>query len=273
MLILLLAGCALALYMAYRVAFWIAEGNRVLSPGHVAPRPSLTSRFLRLVLGRLLLFLFVGPVRVIGARNFDFFGRFIALGNHQTERDALVTLWLMGARPLRYFIANNQASGFRAPIVAYTGGIVVHPEPTAAAASLLAAIRVLKKEQDCSFVLFPQGRLIPNNKLLRQDFHPGVVMLGKKTSKNSEDPVAYLPFGIFYDRNPAHADAFHRVVNRWMGIKNFRKFFGDITYGAVIVVGAPIPVEILPADTQKATDILFEQVCTLAQRAELIAKD
>jgi 1-acyl-sn-glycerol-3-phosphate acyltransferase len=267
--VLLLAGSALGIYLLYRLVFWLSEGARIMRPGHISQRPGIISRFLRFTLGRLLVFFFIGPVKVIGEANLGYFGRLVALGNHQTERDAIVALWMMGGRPLRYFIASNQAGGLRAPIVAFTGGIVVHSErPNAAAAALSAAIHAMRREPDASFIIFPQGALNRDNELRRKDFKAGSAKLANLTAKVSEKPVAYLPFGIYYDRNPANASRVHRVITRWIGIKNFRKFFGEITYGAVIAVGAPIPVELLPEDAEKATDTLFEQVRVLSLLAQ-----
>lgn len=206
-----------------------------------------------------------------GAGNLDYYGRLVALGSHQTERDSLVMLKMMKDRPLRYFIAVNQVQGWRAPLVAFTGGIVVHPGTAQSARALRAAIRCMRSEADTSFVVFPQGMLVPNNVLLRADFRAGVVVLAAKTAEQSIMPVAYLPFAIYYDRDPAHADAFHRFVNR-MGWRNFRSFFGEVTYGAVLVIGQPVAAEILPRDRDEAMDALFEQVQNLCARAEVIGK-
>jgi 1-acyl-sn-glycerol-3-phosphate acyltransferase len=263
---LLMAGSVLVLYFVYRFCFWVYHGFRVMKPGHTPPKPTLLSRFLRLILGRFFVWLFVGPIRVIGETNLGYFGRLIALGNHQTERDSLLALWMMGARPMRYFIAHNQAGGIRSPLVAYTGGIVVHDKPTSAAAALLAAIKTMRREDDASFMIFPQGELNRHNNIVRKDFKPGTAFLARKVAEKSTTPVAYLPFGIAFDRNPEHATPFHRRMNRW-GITGFRKFFGEVVYGGVVVVGSPIPVELLHCDHVKATDALFEQVSILSQQA------
>jgi len=263
---LLMVGSVVATYLFYRLCFWVYLGFRVMKPGYAPPRGTLTSRILRVLLGKFFAWLFVGPIRVIGETNLGYFGRLIALGNHQTERDSLLSLWMMGARPLRYFIAHNQASGIRSPLVAYTGGIVVHEKPNSAAAALLAAIRTMRREEDASFMIFPQGQLNRQNILVRTDFKPGTAFLARKVAEKSKTSVAYLPFGIAFDRNPEHATPFHRRMNR-LGFKGFRSFFGEVVYGAVIVLGSPIPVEVLPCDHDKATDKLFEQICILSEQA------
>jgi 1-acyl-sn-glycerol-3-phosphate acyltransferase len=268
---LLVAGCALGIFALYRLVFWTVQAFLVMRPGHITPTPSTLSILLRVLLGRLMLFLFTGPVTVIGASNTDFFGRLIAFGPHQTQRDALVALWLMGARPTRYFIADNQARGMLSWLVAYTGGIVVYTDsPTASAAAMLAAIRAMRTEKNASFVIFPQGMLKPDNVLNRVDYKNGTVLLGKYMSRDSEGKASYLPFAIHYDRDPAHATPFHRALNK-CGIKWFRRFYGETVYRLYIVVGAPIPTEIMPDDLDAATDAIFDQSCVLTLQAQRLA--
>lgn len=265
---------ALTILCAVRwVAYWLAEGKLVLEAGHLSPRPSVFSRVIRWLFGRAFVFLFVGPVRVIGAANLHYRGRIIALANHQIEADAILSIrYLLKLRHARYFIAGNQAVGVRAPLVAYTGGIVVDKtQKDGGSKALNAAMQAMEREQDASFVIFPQGRLVRDNKLERKDFFPGVVLLGKKTAATARGPVAYVPVGVYYDHDPAHASMFQRFVRRFIW-RGFRKFFGQDLYGATIVAGDPIPVESLPVDVDRALDILFERVCWLTQAAEQIGR-
>ena len=264
MFIALLLGGA---YVVHRAFFWKAHGTRVLKPGYLTPRPSLTARFVRWIFSQSFKFLYVGPVKIIGAHNLKYPGRIIALGNHQTERDSLMSLSLLGLRAARYFIAANQVTDLRAPFVAFSGGITVDDQdPRGPAAALLAAIKVLIKEDDSSFLIFQQGRLVRTNELKREDFFPGAALIGRKVGERSDASVSYLPFGVFFDRNPNHASPFHRLMNR-LGWKNFRMIYGEITYRAVIVVGEPIPVQAMPRDPEKATDVLFERIVDLSNRA------
>jgi 1-acyl-sn-glycerol-3-phosphate acyltransferase len=268
MFIALLLGGA---YVVHRAFFWKAQGTRVLKPGYLTPRPSLTARFVRWVFSLSFKFLYVGPVRIIGAHNLKYPGRIIALGNHQNERDSVLSISLVGLRPARYFIAANQVTAARAPVVAISGGITVDDQhPHGPVAALAAAIKVLIKEDDSSFVIFQQGRLVRSNELKREDFFPGAALIGRKVGERSDASVSYLPFGVFFDRNPDHASPFHRLMNR-LGWKNFRMIYGEITYRAVIVVGEPIPVLAMPRSPEKATDVLFERIVELSQRAAAAA--
>jgi 1-acyl-sn-glycerol-3-phosphate acyltransferase len=270
---LLVAGGAWGLFALYRLGFWTIQAYRVMSPGYLTPPPTRTSIVLRVLLARLVIFLFVGPFKVKGSTNTDYFGRLIAFGPHQTERDALIALWLLGARQVRYFIADNQVHGILRFLVAYTGGIVVHTDrPGAAAAALLAARRAMKQEPDTSFVIFPQGRLVRENTLRRSDYKEGIATLGFFMSKDSKLPVSYMAFAIFYDRDPAHATVFHRRLEK-CGIKGFRSFFGEVVYRAFAVVGAPVPTEIMPESREQTTDALFTQTVIVAMQTQRLADE
>lgn len=265
-----LGGVLAVFFVIWRVTYWQNLGDLVLNPGYLPPLPKLPARMLRTVLGYLFVFLFIGRLRIIGRKRLKYCGRLIALGNHQTERDAILMPYLLGLRHSRYFIAKNQAGGWRAPLVAYTGGIVVeHASRRGPVAALRLAIDSMKKEGNTDFVIFPQGRLVRDNTLRREDFFAGVAVLGSKVAPESSKTVAYLPVGIFYDRDPKNRTLFHKLMNM-IGFRSFRGFFGEVIYGATVVVGEPIPVSCLPENADKATDELFESVVALSARAATV---
>jgi 1-acyl-sn-glycerol-3-phosphate acyltransferase len=274
-LLLLASGCTGAglVWITYsRISFWKAEGKRVLEPGHVPPLPRWHQRFIRMALGRLFVFLCIGRLRIVGKQHLKFAGRVISFANHQTERDAVLMTYLSGTRKTRYFIAKTQSEGWRAPLVAFTGGIVVeHATRRGPILALMSAIGTMQKEQGTDFIIFPQGKLVRDNVLVRKDFFSGIAVIGYKVSPDSEETLAYLPIAIYYDRDPSHATLLHRTL-RFCGMKNFRTFFGEIVYGAVVFVGEPIPVSCLPEDKEAATDVLFERIQTLSARAEQYGK-
>jgi 1-acyl-sn-glycerol-3-phosphate acyltransferase len=274
-LLLLASGCTgagLVWFTCSRISFWKAEGARVLEPGHVPPLPRWHARFIRMALGKLFVFLFIGRLRIIGKKHLKFGGRVITYANHQTERDAVLMTYMSGTRQTRYFIAKTQATGWRAPLIAFTGGIVVeHATRRGPILALMSAIGAMQKEAGTDFIIFPQGKLVPTNVLLREDFFSGIAVIGYKVSPESEEVLAYLPHAIYYDRDRTHRTLLHRTLN-FFGMKNFRKFFGEVIYGAVVFIGEPIPVSCLPEDKEKATDVLFERIQTLSARAEHYAK-
>jgi 1-acyl-sn-glycerol-3-phosphate acyltransferase len=270
--VLLSAGVALALYAMRRVVFWIAEGQRNLKPGYLTRTPTFFSRQLRVFCARIAVWWKIGRFHTEGEENLEYYGKLIWYGPHQTYRDALCIMRALGDRPVRYWVAINQAQGmFRAPLVAYTGGIVVHPGVMGGAVALRTAIKAMHNEPEAHFIAFPQGMLVPKNILKREEFIAGVVVLAVKTEDGSELPVAYLPFAIYYDRDPAHADAIQRLAMA-IGWKGFRRWQDDTTVGAVLVLGNPVPPGAMSPDRDEAMDALFEQAVKLTARAEAIGK-
>lgn len=263
-----LAGTVLlALIVAsVRILFWINEGKKLLQPGYMTPKVSWWARATRLFIGRIAMHLRVGRLIIIGKENLRYRGRLLMLPNHQIEKDAVIVTAVFGTMHFRFLMAINQITKLRAPFAAWLGGIAVHHDRNPAA-SVRTAMRALGAEQNSSLVVFPQGRLIRNNALLREDFFAGALMIGKHAAKKSELPFAVLPVGIYYDRDSKHATLLFRAA-RLFGITWFSDWFNETTFGATVAFGKPIPIADLPDDLEKATDIVFNEIKTLSELAE-----
>lgn len=263
-----LAGTVLlALIVAsVRIRFWINEGKKLLQPGYMTPKVSWWARATRLFIGRIAMHLRVGRLIIIGKENLRYRGRLLMLPNHQIEKDAVIVTAVFGTMHFRFLMAINQITKLRAPFAAWLGGIAVHHDRNPAA-SVRTAMRALGAEQNSSLVVFPQGRLIRNNALLREDFFAGALMIGKHAAKKSELPFAVLPVGIYYDRDSKHATLLFRAA-RLFGITWFSDWFNETTFGATVAFGKPIPIADLPDDLEKATDIVFNEIKTLSELAE-----
>ncbi len=213
-----LAGTVLlALIVAsVRILFWINEGKKLLQPGYMTPKVSWWARATRLFIGRIAMHLRVGRLIIIGKENLRYRGRLLMLPNHQIEKDAVIVTAVFGTMHFRFLMAINQITKLRAPFAAWLGGIAVHHDRNPAA-SVRTAMRALGAEQNSSLVVFPQGRLIRNNALLREDFFAGALMIGKHAAKKSELPFAVLPIVSYYDRDSKHATLLFRVA-RLFGI-------------------------------------------------------
>lgn len=257
---------ALLTLTAVRVRYWINEGKKLLQPGYMTPRVSWWARATRLIIGRIAMRLRVGRLIIIGKSNLKYNGRLLMLPNHQIEKDAVLVTAIFGTMHFRFLMAINQITKLRAPFAAWLGGIAVHHDRNPSA-SVRTAISALKAEKNSSLVVFPQGRLIRDNALRREDFFAGALMIGKHAAKKSELPFAVLPVGIYYDRDAKHATLLFRVA-RLFGIRWFSDWFNETTYGATVAFGKPIPLAELPDDLEAATDIVFEQIKALSELAE-----
>lgn len=263
----ILAGLFLVIcfFAVKRIRYWLSEGEKIKHPGYTSPHVSSWARVIRLRLGRLVAYLKVGRLVVIGKENLNYPGRLLITPNHQNEKDAVAMTAALGTRHYRFLMAVDQITPIRAPLVAWLGGIAVHENNPGA--SVRAAINALKAEQDSSILIFPQGRLVKDNTLSREDFFSGALMIGKHAAKKSKAPFALLPMAIYYHRRPDHATLLFKLADRF-GISWFSTWFNETTYGATVAIGKPIPLSELPDDLDAATDVLFEQVKALSHLAE-----
>lgn len=271
--LLTLGGAGATVLIVKRIKFWAAEGAKLSDPAYNTPPAGFWARLARSIAGRVFGFLYVGPIRLVNERALKGRGRFLICPNHQTERDAITIMYLLKRLPVRYLIALSQTQGYRGGLVAWTGGIAVDYEENAAGHDRKAgvaakkAIRMLQSESGTSMVVFPQGKLVRDNKLVREDFFSGALMIGKLGSKKSEEPFFTVPTAIHYDRDPAHRTFLHKFLN-FIGWKGFRSWFGDTTVGATIVFGDPIPMDELTGNLEEGTDRLFAEVVEASEHAE-----
>lgn len=262
---------ALASFVSIRVRFWLAEGKKLKdTPGYQTPHVTLVARIIKQVVTRIFIYLKIGRYIVIGKQNRKFAGRIVAMANHQIEHDAVVVPNAMGLRPMRGWMAVNQIVGVRSPLAAWQGVIAVHHDRNPMAA-VKATIKILKTEDETSFLVFPQGKLIRDNKMEREQFFAGAMMIAQKGAEGSKLPFAVLPVGVYYDRDPRHATLLHRSLN-FAGYKSFRTWFGEVTYGVTVAIGEPILISSLPEDRDEAMEIVYQAIVKLSAEAEAETK-
>jgi 1-acyl-sn-glycerol-3-phosphate acyltransferase len=252
--------------IARNILHWQGEGARLFDSGHVPPKVSRMAKLARLLFGRYMKFRFVGPVRVLNEHYLHTPGRKLILCNHQIEKDAPMVMYLFDKLNFRYLIASTQVSGTRVPIAAWTGAIVVDHKNNPSGAVRMA-VKVLGSEDDSSLVVFPQGMLVRDNNLKREEFAAGALMIAKLAQKKSKEPFEVLTMAIDYDRDPSHATPFHKLL-RFLGFRHFRSFFGEQTYRAAVAFGEPIPFAKLPSDLDEGMDVVFARIKELAAEAK-----
>lgn len=236
----------------------------------MTPKVSFIARCARYLLILAARRFFVGPTRVIGRQSLKSYkGRFIGACNHQTERDAIVLPPELGLRNARALMAVNQIQGKRLPLAAWQGIVAVHHDSNPMAA-VNTSVDCLNEEKDLCMIVFPQGSLIRDNVLVREQFFAGVITIAKHGQKKSskDDPVmAILPSAIAYDRDPAHKDWIHTLLERF-NRADVREFYDETIYGATVAHGKPILFEDLPKNREKAMDIIFDEIVRLSKMAE-----
>ena len=270
-------------YIAYRVRFWVNEGKKLAKGGYLPPPPTFFGRWAYRLATKLGCFLVVGPVKVIGRKNAHYPGRLIIVPNHQFEFDFAV---VSRALPYAYrqLAVASEVSGFRSAIAAWVGFCAVDGErgkakgKAGAEAVIEAGGKILT--HDKAFLMFPQGILVRDNQMRKEEFRTGWIRILNRAAQNVEaNELAALPIGIVYHRDPKQATWGHRLANRinfpgvllkLIGFAGFRVWVSKVTnplpgeptkivtknYGATVVVGKPIPLKDLPTDIHEATEAL-----------------
>lgn len=270
-------------YIAYRVRFWINEGKKLAKGGYLPPPPTFFGRWAYRLATKLGCFLVVGPVKVIGRKNAHYPGRLLIAPNHQFEFDFAV---VSRALPYAYrqLAVASEVSGIRSAIAAWVGFCAVDGErgkakgKAGAEAVIEAGAKILT--HDKAFLMFPQGILVRDNELRKEEFRTGWIRILNRAADNvDKNELAVLPIGIIYKTDPKDATWGHRLANRinfpgvllrLIGFAGFRVWVSKVTnplpgqptkivtknYGATVVVGKPIPLKDLPADIHEATEVL-----------------
>jgi len=253
-------------FVAWRGVFWYREGQKLQKDGYLPPHPTFVGQGLLRLISMIMARLFVGPVKVIGRSNASAFkGRIHILPNHQFPLDFMVVGKALPYGFRHLGTAGQMKGGFRGTLAAFAGFFAVHTEGGKATEkgggerAVNAMGLALARHPKSRVLTFPQGRLVSDNVLRAEEFRTGViranlVAIQEHGVKPAE--IAVLPMAIHYMRDPRQATCMHRLVAKfYKGFRTFR-MFGETTrnYGAVVVIGKPIPMSEMPADPREAIE-------------------
>lgn len=258
--IIWLVGFLLATgYAIWRVRFWILQGRQMQVSGHLPPKPGLLARFTLGWVSYLLTFLGVGPVRVIGAHHARYRGRLLIAPNHTFQLDFAMVRRAVG-HSFRYMTDANELHGWRGIAGAWSGAFPV--QAGCGDAAIQASVRALGIDIDSMVLIFPQGKLVRDNILRKEDFRYGTARISHQAhEEHPGEPIAILPIALYYKRSPQDRHWTHFLL------KPLRKIFGVTNYGGVVVIGEPIPVDSLPADPAEATEVIRIRIQALLDEA------
>lgn len=302
-LIALLIGIAATIWAVCSYRYWKAESLKFASSGYMGAKANLAGRILFAAACRLVTFLTVGKVKVIGKNNIPRFGRVILAANHQLPCD-FAMLRRGSNRHFRMLTSAEELGGIMGVLGAYFGVISISFKNKGDGALAEAGCVRAVSEVDGALGIFPQGGLLPGNQLKKEEFRPGAVRIGKAAAAYAEADVCIVPIAIHYKRDPKQADWSHRFLKRFRrlfkGMANpkywdplfkvnteslgeaekaellqkqqalleaFRK--SRVTnYGGVVVVGKPIKVSSLPSDPLEAIEIVRLAIVELSAQAQ-----
>jgi 1-acyl-sn-glycerol-3-phosphate acyltransferase len=256
------ALAALAVYLVWRVVYWVRQGRNMTKSGYLPPEPTWLARLVLGFASRVLTYLGVGPVKIIGAENARYRGRMIIAPNHQFELDFAMVRRAVGYS-FRFMTHTHQLRGLQGILGAWTGAIPVEPEKKGGGdAAATAAVNFLSSNPHGKMLMFPQGKLVRDNVVRQEDFRWGVVKISQKIAQQeADDDMAILPIAIEYHRDPASKHWTHSIL--W----KLRGWFGYTNYGGTVVVGEPIKVKDLPADPSEAAAVVRERIVALQRVA------
>lgn len=134
--------------------------------------------------------------------------------------------------------------------------------------ALFASLRILDlfAKRPSHFAIFPQGKLVEDDELKAEDFHPGPVKIGRRLQKATGQPVALLPGHIRYDYDRDHASLWFRFLE---AIHFPRRFFGyGPVFGATLTLGEPIPIDSLPTRDEEAAHQIYAEILRLKNSSQ-----
>ena len=165
---------------------------------------------------------------------------------------------------MNYLIRTTEVVGWRGWLGAMTGAIAVDEETQEGRSRAFKATTsaLANGGPNACMVIFPQGELVPDEKVRRHDFKSGTMAIARLAARKRKEPIWIVPVGIHYKTDPHEATLFQRFVES-LGFKKFRNLFGHKNYGAFAVVGRPFQV------TPKVTDLdIVVRALTLEDDAE-----
>ena len=267
MAMLILFLFALSAYISYRIFFWINEGQKLQSTGYLPPAPSIFGRSLLRLISWIGCCLFVGPIKVVGEENISINERLVVISNHQFPLDFMVLACTLPFS-FRHLAKAEEVRGWRASLAAYTGNFAVDVENGKAKSGLGtlavdACVRVLTHDTDNRLLIFPQGKIVAENKLTADDFRTGVMRAAQVAmEKMPYSLFSIQPVAIQYQRDPKQAAFISRLAAK-LGLRNFD---GVTNYGAVVTIGKQILITQLPNDVKQATQTLRIEIQNLLEK-------
>lgn len=264
-----IVGAVWLAYFAWRVFFWVREGRRMRTPGYLPPPPSWFGRTAYLLGARFAHWLAIGKIKVIGRENANQKGRLLVLANHQHGLDfAPVRL----AVPFSYRQIGALKEVTKVPgMAAFSAFIGTFSVPVVGGKStqghqganpaIDAVATILASSPDAKQLVFPQGKLVFNNKLLPDDFRTGATRALKIAAEKigHGDDLYVLPLAIHYDTRE-HGITWFRKAIVWTWRRCFGKYMSGPKFGTTVVVGKPIPYKSLPENPREAIEHIRQRI-------------
>lgn len=223
------------------------------TPGFIPPSPTVRGWSWQLRLSRILTWVFVGKVKVVGEENL----KLVPAGcsyqitpNHSHYADIFVVPPVIQIQNARYMADPAVMAGF--------GGLfgLIIAKMGAFAASRKAALDILVNGEPQ--VIFPEGWTYLDGNMGR--FHNGAVHFSRQAAAKTERESYNVPMYIKYGRYPKKG-----IMKLPIRLQYALLVLGFIMFrrGATVVIGTPIPSSALPANNNDASELLRSEILKL----------
>lgn len=236
-----------------------AYADELARCGYLAPPPTERATKWMQRIARLLVFIQVGRLKIVGAENLDKVdGPMIVTPNHPHWADTCV-MPLVVNRPARYMAARGVftfARGLGGVIIGPMGAFAADLTPGKGGPAREAAVDVVASGQ--MLVMFPEGWAYLDGKL--GEFKKGAVRIGRAAAEEIGRPTYLVPTYLRYGKYPG--SWIRKLHPMWEYLLVFL-LFPIYRRGCTITIGEPISSDDLPADVGEATAFLKERVIAL----------
>ena len=246
-------------YLIPEIKEWRRYIRDVATSGYLPPPPTRRGMFRLKILSRLILFIQVGKVKIIGQENLEALDgkNYIATPNHPHFADVAVLPYVMGGRPARYMAARGVMTFGRG-----LGSLIFGPMGAFAAdlsdggGAREAAVRVVSSRQILG--MFPEGWAYLDG--VMGEFKTGAVRIGSEASEILGEEVYFLPMYFRYGKYPG---PWIRKVPPPAEYFLLMLLFPFYRRGVTVVIGEPIARSEMSDDRYEATEQLRESILKL----------
>lgn len=182
------------------------------------PADSPFVRFLVRQLSRLMVYIQLGRLRVIGKENLNLPGRFIFCPNHSSLFDAPVMYAVMRKAGLRYMTAFEEMRGWWGLKAILMGGAGCIPVDRTKGKSVIEpSVDVLVAGG--SLTVFPEGRISVDGKCLPFKMGPAVITKAAYDKLGGTEVVGIIPVNITFHRrhNATATKGYAKMGLKWRG--------------------------------------------------------
>lgn len=300
-ILLLVALISLKVFIGFRLYHWYKEGQKLQVSGYMTEGSTKIARWTFKAVCWVGTRLLVGPLWIRGQENTSYKGRGLVLPNHRITWD----FGVVGKAVPYGYRQLSKAAEIKNPVIAtlaaWIGTVGVQVEggksqDGSGNAIVETGAKILANSSGSRLLLFPQGKLFYDAKNEPESYRTGATRMMHRAAEIVGDaPLFVQPVGIHYITDKREATMFQRITYP-MGMQLIRTFryvdqavdtegkplFKDgkpvwdkkkkkmVLYGAVVVIGKPIPYADLPKDPREAIEYIRVRIVAAVEEAKTV---